>query len=448
MPKLITMPKLSDTMSEGTLVKWHVAEGDAIEVGQEVADVETDKATMAMDAFEEGVLHKLLVAEGGKVTIGGAMAVLLEQGEEAPADLEAFLASALKAQDVSTEGSQAEGAGDEVVDEGGRERRAARAGRRADAPAGGLSGELADSNARVKASPIARKIAEARGLDLRYVAGTGPGGRIVRADVESAPATPWATAEPVQGRAVGAAPAPAIRPQAEEGDERIPLSGMRTIIAERLLASKTQIPHFYLTIDVDAAPLASLRKQLNAAHEAGLPGANKYTLNDLILRAVVAAATREQGVNAAFDGDAILRFQHVHLAVAVAVDDGLVTPVVRKAETKTLLELSREVKDLAVRARSKKLKPEEMQGGTITISNLGAYGIEAFDAIINPPQAAILSIGAARQVPVVESDGRIGVGSRMKVGMSCDHRVVDGAVGASYLAELKKLLESPALMLI
>jgi pyruvate dehydrogenase E2 component (dihydrolipoamide acetyltransferase) len=246
---------------------------------------------------------------------------------------------------------------------------------------------------------------------------------------------------------VSVAAAPAVPyPVAGPGDQRIPLSSMRRVIADRLLASKTQIPHFYLHVEVDAGPLMKMRSQLNAGSEAA--GGPKLTVNDFVLKAVVAAAAKVPAVNSAYAGDAIIQFASVNLSVAVAVEDGLVTPVVRDAQNKSLLEISEAVKDLATRARNKKLKPDEYQGGTITVSNLGAYGIEFFDAIINPPQAAIVSVGAILKKPVVGPGDTLVVGQRLALGLSADHRVVDGAVAATYLAELKRLIESPALLLI
>jgi pyruvate dehydrogenase E2 component (dihydrolipoamide acetyltransferase) len=328
-----------------------------------------------------------------------------------------------------------------------------RAGKSEDEPKRAFSGTLpprapsakrraaaSGNGARVKASPLARKVADERGVDLSRLEGTGPGGRIVRADVESAPAG---------GGGRGGAPAKAaqtIRPVAGPDDERIALSGMRTIIAERLLASKTQIPHFYLQIEVDAAPLMTFRKHINDAAEK--TGGVKFTVNDFILKATVRAAAAVPAVNASFDGDAVVQFKHVNLSVAIAIPDGLVTPVIREAETKTLQEISAAVKDLATRAKNKKLSPDEFAGGTITVSNLGSYGIDQFSAIINPPQAMILSIGAIRNAPVVSDKGAIVAGQRMWIGLSCDHRVVDGAVGATYLAEFRKLIENPALMVV
>jgi pyruvate dehydrogenase E2 component (dihydrolipoamide acetyltransferase) len=290
----------------------------------------------------------------------------------------------------------------------------------------------------VKASPLARKIAASKGVQLSTLTGTGPGGRIVAKDVESAAAAPQPAA--------ASATAMIMPVPAGPDDQRLALSGMRRVIAERLVASKTQLPHFYLHIEVDAGPLMKARAELNAITEAA--GGPKLTVNDFVLRAVVAAATRVPAVNASFAGDAIIQYGNVHLSVAVAVDDGLVTPVIRDAQKKSLREISEAVKDLATRARTKKLKPDEYSGGTITVSNLGAYGIDHFSAIINPPQAMIVSVGAIVKKAVVTATDEIVVGQRMTIGLSADHRVVDGAVGAQYLGELRKLLENPTLMLL
>jgi pyruvate dehydrogenase E2 component (dihydrolipoamide acetyltransferase) len=419
MPNYIEMPKLADTMTEGTLVKWRKKVGDKVSVGDVVADVETDKATMEMESFDDGTLHEFLVKEGQKVAIGAKLAVLLSKGEQPPAPgsvpppaeakAGAAAASAPAAPAVAAVAASVQAAGGSARSAGGR----------------------------VKSSPLARKIAAERGLDIAQLAGTGPGGRIVAKDVQSAQARPAAAAS-------GAAPI--AYATAGDGDEVIALSGMRRIIAERLLASKTQIPHFYLHLEVDAGPLMKMRAQLNAGGEAA--GASKLTVNDFILKAVVAAAVKVPAVNASFAGDSVIQFSSVNLSVAVAVDDGLVTPVVRNANKKSLKDISDAVKDLASRARGKKLKPDEYQGGTITVSNLGAFGVEFFDAIINPPQAAIVSVGAIVKKPVVGPGDTIVVGQRLAIGLSADHRVVDGAVAASYLAEIKRLVESPALLLI
>jgi pyruvate dehydrogenase E2 component (dihydrolipoamide acetyltransferase) len=284
---------------------------------------------------------------------------------------------------------------------------------------------------------LARKIAAERGVNLAVLAGTGPGGRIVRADVLAAGTNGGSSAPGL----------PVIRPVVGPDDVRVPLSPIRSIIASRLLASKTQIPHFYLNIEVDAAPLMAFRAQANQAEEAKGSGV-KFTVNDFILKAAAAAAAEVPAVNASFDVDAIVRFKSVNLAVAIAIDDGLVTPVIPDAQAKSLSEISAAVKDLAKRAKENKLRPDEFAHGTLTISNLGAYGIDTFDAIINPPQAAILSIGAIVKKPVVDAAGQLAVGQRLWIGMSCDHRVVDGAVGATYLQALRKLIEAPALMLL
>lgn len=410
---IIEMPKLSDTMTEGTLVRWLKNEGDAVKAGDVLAEVETDKATMEMPADESGILGRIYIPGGGKALIGAPIAVLVEPGE-VPPDAP-VMASAVTATGPA----------------GPAMPRSAASGVRSAGARAAVNGV-----GRLKASPLARKVAAEKSVDLRSLSGSGPGGRIVRADVLAAQQTPAGVAHAVQ----------AIRPVAGPEDKRLPLTGMRTIIAERLLASKTQIPHFYLNIELDAAPVLALRKDVNAASEKD--GGNKYTVNDFILKAVAAAAAEVPEVNASFDGDSIVQFAAVNLSVAIAVEDGLVTPVIRNAQSKSLLEISTAVKDLAARARGKKLSPDEFQGGTITISNLGAHGIDNFDAIINPPQAVILSIGAARKVPVVNAAGQVVPGDRMWIGMSCDHRVVDGAVGARYLASFRKFLESPALLLI
>jgi pyruvate dehydrogenase E2 component (dihydrolipoamide acetyltransferase) len=430
MPKLIEMPKLSDTMTEGTLAKWLVKEGDSVSTGQSLADVETDKATMEMPCFFEGTLHKILVPAGAKAVLGAPLAVVLEEGEEAPANLDEIIAKAQAAvaPAPAAEAKPAAGAASaRKAASGSRLPLAPQPARRA----------AAGADARVKASPLARKIAAERGVDLTRLTGTGPGGRIVRADVESAP---------VGGAAARGPATPAIRPVYGDEDERVPTSSMRNVIAERLLASKTQIPHFYLQMEVDAAPLMEFRAHLNATAEKN--GGNKYTVNDFILKAVIRAAEAQPAINAAWDGDAIVKFKSVGLSVAIAIDDGLVTPVIKQAEKKTLLEISQSVKELAGKAKSKKLTPDDFAGGTITVSNLGAYGIDQFAAIINPPQAAIVAIGSIRKVPVVGDKGQIVVGQRMWVGLSGDHRVVDGAVAATFLAEMRKLLENPALMLV
>ena len=419
MAKYIEMPKLADTMTEGTLVKWRVKEGDKITTGDVLAEIETDKATMEMEAFDDGILHKLLVAAGQKVSCGTPIALLLGKNEQPPANGALPVVAAKPVTAASVGAPASSGAATAV------------------AHAPGSRAATSTSGSRVKASPLAKKIAASQGVNLSALRGTGPGGRIIARDVENAPAAP----------AGGGSSVPIVPPvPAGPGDTVIPLSGMRRIIAERLLSSKTHLPHFYLTIEVDAAPLMKLRAEANGAAEAS--GGQKLTVNDFVLKAVVTAAQKVPAVNASFAGDSIIHYGSVNLSVAVAVEEGLVTPVIRDAQKKSLREISEAVKDLAGRARNKKLKPDEYAGGTITVSNLGAYGIEQFCAIINPPQALILAIGAIVKKPVVGPGDTIVVGQRVSITLSSDHRVVDGAVGANYLAELKKLLESPALMLM
>ncbi len=404
------MPKLSDTMTEGILVKWVVGDGERVNVSQVIAEVETDKATMEMEAFDEGTL-KHYVAEGAKVPVGGAIAFIAGEGEEAPAAETSSSATPASLPDPVAGESPAVAAGEVPPP------------------------ETPSHSGPFRASPLAAKMAAARGIDLSAVTGSGPGGRIIKRDILAfAPST---SARPA---------VPAAVPGAT--DQRIPLSGMRAVIAERLLTSKTRIPHFYLHIEVDAAPLLGLRKQVNAAAAESSSSANKYTINDFILAGAAAAAAAVPQVNSSFAGDSIIQYASVNLSVAVAVDDGLVTPVIRDAQSLSLLEISQAVKDLAERARKKRLSPDDVAGGTLTVSNLGAYGITAFDAIINPPQAAILSIGAIVSKPIVDAEGQIAPGQRIDIGLSCDHRVVDGAIGAAYLAEFKRIIENPAILLV
>jgi pyruvate dehydrogenase E2 component (dihydrolipoamide acetyltransferase) len=422
----ITMPKLSDTMTEGTLLRWRKKKGDKVEVGDILAEVETDKATMEMEAFEEGVLTDIYVPEGGKVVVGAAIAVVLKDGEKLGEKPKGAPAPAAPAADAP--------AARPSVSSG----RPLTPRARAAALRGGGAGGNLNEGVRVKATPLARKIADARGVRLAELQGTGPGGRIIAFDVENAPVGGPAPA------AGGSSPVAAILPTPIAGmpENRVPLSGMRRVIAERLLASKTQIPHFYLSIEIDAAPMMAFRKEYIEA------SGGKITFNDIALAAVARAAMQKPKVNAAFAGDAIIEYGSVNLSVAIAVEDGLVTPVIRDAQKLSLKEISASVKDLALRARDKKLKPEEYAGGTITVSNLGAYGIEQFCAIVNPPQAAILAVGAIVKKPVVNSRDEIEIGHRMSITLSGDHRVVDGAVAAEYMGALRKLLESPALLLL
>lgn len=412
---LVTMPKLSDTMVEGTLVKWVKAKGDNVEVGDILAEVETDKATMEMEAFDEGKLTELYVEEGGIIKVGDKIALILAEGETAdaaPAAKSTPAPEKLQASATAAKTSVAPAP-------------------RAAAPA---------TTGRTKASPLARKIAATRGVNLSAITGTGPAGRIVKKDVEYAPAG--------GGGGGAVSTTPAIRAaHGIAGEEKIiPLTGMRKTIAERLLASKTQIPHFYLSVAMDGGPLMALRKELNAMVEKD--GGQKLTVNDFILLAAARAAAAVPKINAAYDGDAIVEYADVNLAVAVAIEDGLITPVIKKANTLTLREISTQMKELAAKARGKKLKPEEYQGGTLTLSSLGGFGIDDFLPIINPPQAFILGIGAITKCPVVDEHDHVVVGHRLVISASGDHRVIDGAVAAEYMNTLRHLLEKPALLLL
>ena len=425
----IQMPKLSDTMTEGTLVSWKKKVGDRVKAGEVLAEIETDKATMEWEATDDGLLKKIYVEEGGKVNVGDRIAFIGEEGEEAPEN------AAAKQEEPKAEAekpARAEATEEEIAPK-------QKAPDKKAAPKKSASDDEGKTETgRIKASPLARKIAAEKSVDLTTIKGTGPGGRIVEKDVEAAAsATPAIARTPAKAK-----PAPAI---AAGETVRTTLTGMRKIIAERLGQSLGPIPHFYLNIEIDAGPLMRIRAELKSADEGD--DASRITVNDFILRAAVLAAQREPKVNASFDNDAIVQYGDINLGVAVALDEGLVTPVVRQAQNKSLREISAAVKDLAHRARNKRMKPEEFQGGTLTVSNLGSYGIDYFSAVINPPQAIILSIGAIVRQPVVAESGAIVPGHRMKIGMSCDHRVVDGTIGANYLKAFRQLLENPTLLL-
>jgi pyruvate dehydrogenase E2 component (dihydrolipoamide acetyltransferase) len=441
----IQMPKLSDTMTEGTLVAWKKKKGDKVSAGDVIAEIETDKATMEWESPEDGTLTEIYVEEGGKVNVGEKIAFIGSEGEAAPkkeekkaeAPKEEKKAAPKKKEQEKTEKpAPAEEKEPETAPpresakKKSAEKKEALPSKPAPEPQAESSGE-----ARVKASPLARRLAAEQGIDLSTVKGTGPDGRVTEGDVRAASKSKGATAPP------------AATPRIPAGEgSRISLSGMRRVIAERLVASKAPVPHFYLNIEIDAGPLMTARAELKSAGENS--DSSKITVNDFVLKASVAAAVKVPKANASFDGDAIVQYNDVNLAVAVAIEDGLVTPVIRAAQSKSLREISEAVKDLAHRARHKRMKPEEFQGGTFTVSNLGSYGIDNFSAIINPPQGFILSIGAIVKKAVIDDCDQIVPGQRMSIGMSCDHRVIDGALGAEYLKELRHLLENPTLLLI
>ena len=427
MATLIDMPKLSDTMTVGTLVKWLKNEGDPVASGDMIAEVETDKATMEVECFDDGVLIKQYCGVGDEVAVGGAIAAVGEAGEEAPAaekSTPAVVTPEPEAAEAPTPAPAAPEPAPEIV------------------PTPVVPATTTGS--RIKASPLAKKIAAEKGIDLATIHGSGPSGRIVKADVENA--QPGAAA-PTAAQA--ASPEP-VEPAATLEALEIPVSNMRKSIGKALVASKTQAPHFYLQIEVNGAPLAALRKELNSKL-AELPpehGGTKFSVNDLTLKAAAEAVRRVPAINRSWEGDSIKQHPNVHLAFGVAIDDGLVTPVIRAAETKGLREIGAEAKVLIKKARSKKLTPNEMSGSTLTVTNLGMFGISDFYGIINPNNAAILSIGATIKKPVVNENDEIVVGQVMKIGLSGDHRTIDGAVGAKYLQALKEILESPSIMLV
>ena len=440
MATLIEMPKLSDTMTVGTLVNWLKKEGDPVANGDMIAEVETDKATMEVECFEDGVLIKQYCKEGEEVPVGGAIAAIGEAGEAAPA-VEA------PAENTSSEATTPEPAQPETTSAPAEPVVEAPVS----APAEVVATASSTSGDRVKASPLARKIAESKGIDLSQIKGSGPNGRIVKADLEAIKEAVSNSVQASEAKApASAAAAAAIEsiPTLEALD--IPVSNMRKSIAGALVASKTQAPHFYLQIEVDGAPLANLRKELNQ-RLADLPkehGGIKFSVNDLTLKASAEAIKRVPAINRSWEGNTIKQHPNVDLAFGVAIDDGLVTPVIRAAENKSLRQVSNEAKSLIKKAREKKLAPNEMSGSTFTVTNLGMFGISDFYGIINPNNAAILSIGATIKRPIVNDKDEIVIGQTMKIGLSGDHRVIDGAVGAQYLLALKEILETPSLMLV
>ena len=441
----IQMPKLSDTMTEGTLVAWKKKKGDQVSAGEVLAEIETDKATMEWESPEDGTLTEIYVQEGCKVNVGDTIAFIGGEDEEALKEEEKEKEKEEKEEKPKAKEEEkkeekpkkAEQPKEETpTTEEKEEKKAAppKAQKKAEPEKPAPKIEKAEE-ARVKASPVARRIAAELGVDLSSVNGTGPEGRVTETDVRAA------------AKSKSATPATKVPAAVKAGESaRIQLSGMRKIIAQRLVESLGPVPHFYLNIDIDAAPLMEAREELKSAGEDA--DAAKITVNDFVLKAAVQAAVKVPRVNASFDGDAIVQFADIDLGIAVAIEDGLLTPVIRAAQNKSLREISGLAKDLAHRARNKRMKPEEFQGGTFTVSNLGGMGIDSFSAVINPPQGFILAVGRITKVPVVDDCDRIIVGHRMSLTMSCDHRVIDGALGAEYLKELRHLLENPALLLV
>ena len=477
---VIDMPKLSDTMEEGVISKWNVKEGDKVKSGDIIAEVETDKATMDVEVYDDGVVLKIVAKEGDAVPLGKVMAIIGEEGEDISDLLDGDGGDASggkkpekkpkkdaeKDEDDGKAGDDGEEAGDDgEEDENDEKNKDAKkdkddgkktrdSGDKSDDSKKGkdkkdfdpLFGDLngdekskdakaktdADDDGRVKASPLARKMAEEQGISLSDVKGSGPQGRIVKKDIEEFDKVAAKSAKP-------AAPAAEMIPSGESKELKV--SQMRKAIARRLAESKFTSPHFYETIDIDMKRAIDARGALNELSDV------KISFNDFVVKACAAALRRHPAINSSWLGDKMVQHGDVHVAVAVAIDDGLITPVIKHADKKGLAQISRETKDLAGRARDKKLQPDEFEGSTFTISNLGMFGIEEFTAIINPPNAAILAVGAIRDVPVVEK-GMVVPGKRMKVTLSSDHRLVDGATAAEFLNSVRTFLENPPTMLL
>src|SRR5438093_10433987 len=448
----IQLPKLGDTMNDGYFVAWKKKKGDQVAAGEVLAEIETDKATMEWESHEDGTLTEIYVQEGGKVNVGDKIAFIGGEGEEAPKEEapEQKEEKQPKPAEQKKEKSQAETGKPAPAQKKEKETEppqkkdvgaAVSAARSEGKQQEARPEEQKRTQARVKASPVPRRVAAELGVDLCSVEGTGPDGRVTETDVRGA-----AKSKTVEAGVSPAGKQPTRLPLQPGGSARIQLSGMRKIIAQRLVESLGPVPHFYLTIDVDAGPLMEAREELKSAGEGA--EAAKITVNDFVLKAAVQAAVKVPRVNASFDGDAIVQYADIDLGIAVAIEDGLLTPVIRTAQDRSLREISEIVKDLAHRARNKRMKPEEFQGGTFTVSNLGGMGIDSFSAVINPPQGFILAIGRITKTPVIDDGDQIIVGHRMSITMSCDHRVVDGALGAAYLKELRHLLENPTLLLV
>lgn len=417
----IEMPKLSDTMEEGVIAKWNVKEGDKVESGDIIAEVETDKATMEVEVFDSGIILKILAKEGDAIPLGKPMAIIGEEGED--------ISDLLK----DSGNGKAEDTG-EKEEKGGQKKEAEKSKDKeekdsvVDEEGDGKKKAPVDSgNGRIKASPLARKMAEDRGIKLSDIKGSGPEGRIIKKDIEEF--------EPSKR------PAVARTPIVSKEDEETRVSQMRKTIARRLSESKFTSPHYYETIDINVEELVAARAKLNEVSE------QKISFNDIIVKACAHALRQHPAVNSSWQDDTMLRHGDVNVAIAVAIDDGLLTPVITNADQKGLRQIGQESRELAELARNRKLQPGQMQGSTFTVSNLGMFGIEEFTAIINPPNACILAVGTIREVPVVK-DGEVAPGKRMKVTLSSDHRIVDGATAARFLGTLRNILENPLAMFL
>lgn len=424
MAEVMEMLALSPTMEEGTLVEWLKKEGDTVEEGELLAEVETDKATMEMESFFGGTILKLLVEAGATVKVGDPLAIIGKPGE----DISSLVGGEAAAAAPAAEAPKAEAASEPAPKE------------TAAAPAAKTVAQEA-GDGRLKASPLARRMAEDAGIALENITGSGPQGRIVKSDVEQAMASP--------APSVSAQRSAAASSELAAGDVKrseICLTQMRKTIARRLAQVWQSTPHFFLTMDIDMGPAMAQRKLINE-QIAAAGGDWKVSVNDMIIKACANALANFPQMNVGYENEQLFQFEEVNIGVAVAIEDGLITPTIRNADAKSLGAIAREARELAIRAREKKLRPEEYSSHTFSISNLGMYDIDEFTAVLNAPDAGILACGAVKQVPVVK-DGELTVGTRMKITLSCDHRAVDGAVGASFLKEVRSLLENPILMMV
>jgi pyruvate dehydrogenase E2 component (dihydrolipoamide acetyltransferase) len=433
----ILMPALSPTMEEGTLAKWHVKVGDTVKSGDVIAEIETDKATMEVEAVDEGVVEALLVPEGTEaVKVNAPIARLSGAGPAAAPPKVPAEPAAVTPPPVAPPREAAE----------------PKSPQSAPQPAPVAAAARPSAGSRVFASPLARRLAQQAGVDLAQVQGSGPHGRIIRRDVEGLKGSPAAAAP--AGKAPASAPASASAPRQVQSLEQmgipagsydlVPLSGVQKVVARRMTDSFRDVPHFPLTIDLEIDELLAARGKINALLE---KSGTKVSVNDMVIKAAAVALVRVPDANASYTPEGIAHHHHADVAVAVAIDGGLITPIVRAAETKGLAQIATEMKDLAERARTRKLKPEEFQGGTFSVSNLGMFGVKSFASIINEPQGAILSVGVGEKRPVVK-DGQLAVATVMTVTLTCDHRVVDGAIGARWLAAFKALIEDPITMIV
>ena len=439
----VIMPKLSPTMEEGQISRWLKKEGDKVSMGEPLAEIDTDKATMGMQALANGALRKILINEGQSAPLGQTIAVIGEPDEDiAPLLAEAPAAAPKQEEPKQEQPKQEQPKQEQPAPPPPPQVRAAAAG--SAQPARGVTDgrqpqAVASGSGRMIVSPLAARMAAEAGIDLRLLQGSGPGGRIIKRDIEAAISQPQAaSAKPAYPRAVG----PGEFPQVASAYRDEPASEIRKVIAKRLVTSLGPVPHFFLTTEIEMDRAAEMRKGINA-----LDPELKISVNDIVIKVAAAALRQHPEVNASFQGNFVRYYEHADIGVAVAIEDGLITPVVRSADQKSLSEIAAEVRELAERARSRKLKPEEYTGASFSISNLGMFGIDEFTAVINPPEGAILAVGAMSAKPVVR-DNEIVIRQMMRVTMSCDHRVIDGATGAKFLQTFKKILENPLYLVV